>query len=95
MRVRELSDWPPSTFGVVGSERGTTVPTHAQQITIGDIEIVQDKSVSFKGKFDGDRDCRATIHVPNREAAEKMAAILKNHKGENLLSIGEMEIPTE
>lgn len=94
MQLKDLNDWPPSTFSIVGSGCGDRVPTHAEQVTIGDLEMVRDKSVSFHGKYDGDKECLATIHVANRETAEMVEAVLRESKGKNLLSIGDNELPT-
>lgn len=93
MRMRDLDGWPPSTFSVTGSGRGDTVPVYAQQVTIGVVQFVQDNSVTFKGKFDSDKDCTCTIFVPNRTMASKVAVILSKHFGVNLLSIGDVELP--
>lgn len=92
MRMRDLEDWPPSTFSVTGTGRGDTVPVYSQQVTIGLVQFVQDTSVMFKGKFDSDKDCTCTIYVPDRTTADKVAAVLSKHFGANLLSVGDVEL---
>jgi hypothetical protein len=92
MKVKELSEWPPSNFGSKGI--GGTIPTHAQQVTIGDVLNTLADNVFFSCKY-GDQTVTCTFFVPNAITAKKVAAILKEHKGENLLSIAEVEIPAE
>jgi hypothetical protein len=93
--MRNLDDWPPTTFSVTGSGRGDTVPVCSQQVRIGVVQFVQDTSVMFKGRFDSDKDCTCTIFVPDRPTANKVAAILSKRFGANLLSIGDVEFPTD
>lgn len=91
MKVKDLPDWPPSNFSVTGGP----VPTHADQVTIGEVELVQDKSVTFNGTFDGGKPCRCPFFVPDRKTAEKVAKILRNSKGKILLSIANEELPED
>jgi hypothetical protein len=93
MRMRDLDDWPPTTFSVTGSGSGDTVPVYAQEKRIGVVQFIQDTSVMFKGRFDSNKDCTCTIFVPNRLTAAKVAVVLSEHFGADLLSIGEVEFP--
>jgi len=95
MRMRDLDDWPPSTFSGTRSGRGDTVPVSSQQVTIGVVQFVQDTSVTFKGTFDSDKDCICTIFVRGRTTANKVAGVLSKHFGSNLISIGDIELPTD
>jgi len=90
MKVRDLSEWPPSNFGTKGI--GGTIPTHAQQVTIGDVLNILDDNVFFSCRY-GNQTVTCTFFVPDAITARKIAAILKEHKGENLLSIAQVDIP--
>jgi len=92
MTVKDLQDWP-GNFSVIGTGRGVTVPTHASQVTISDIRFALNDSVSFKGIFDGNKECLCRLAVPDRKTASEMAMVLREHKGENLLSLADVELP--
>ena len=95
MRVMDLPDWPPSTFSITGTGRGDRVPTHAEQLTIAGIVLVHNDRIEIKCKFETDKDSECTLFVPDRKTAEKMAAIFRANIGNNLLSIGAIEIPAD
>ncbi len=92
MKVRELSEWPPSNFAQKGF--GGTIPTHAQQVTIGEVLNVLDDNVFFSCEY-GHETVTCSFFVPDAATAKKIEAILKEHKGENLLAIAEVEIPAD
>lgn len=89
MKVRELRGWPPDSFVRVG--HGQT-PTHSEQATIGDVLNVFADCVRFSCGI-GNETVACSFFVSDVDTANKFAAILKTHKDENLLSIGETEIP--
>jgi hypothetical protein len=95
MKMRDFDDWPPTTFSVTGSIRGAAVPVYAQEIRIGVVQFIQDTSVMFKRRFDSNKYCTCTIFVPNRTTANKVARILSKYFGANLLSIDDVEFPTD
>lgn len=90
MKVKDLPDWPPSNFGTNVPRRRK--PTHAGQVTIGDVQSIFDDHVSFTCKFQ-DQDHMCDFYVRNIDIAKKIEAILNDHKGENLLSIEQVDIP--
>jgi len=92
MKVKDLSGWPPSNFGSNGI--GGTIPTHAQQVTIGDVLNTLEDNVLFICGY-GHQTVTCSFFVPDAITAKKIAAILKEHKGDNLLSIAELEIPAD
>jgi hypothetical protein len=93
--MRDLDDWPPTTFSVTGSVSGEVVPVYAPEISIGVVRFVQDTSVMFKGRLDSNKDCTCTIFVPNRTTANRVAVIISKHFCADLLSIGDVEFPTD
>ncbi len=89
----DLPEWPPSHFS--GSRgRGGTLPTHADQVTIGDVLNVLDNCVRFNCGYGTDT-VACSLFVPDADTARKVGAILREHKGKNLLSIREVEIPAD
>jgi hypothetical protein len=93
--MQDLDGWPPTTFSATGSVRGEAVPVYAQEINIGAVGFIQDTSVMFRGRFDSNKNCTCTIFVPNRLTAVKVAVILSENLGADLLSIGDVELPTD
>jgi hypothetical protein len=91
-RVQDLPDWPPSNFAAFGAARGHRNPTHAGQVTIKDILRVTNDHVNFSCAFEGG-EWTCDFYVPDRKTADQVAAILKKHIGENLLSIREEILP--
>lgn len=92
MKVKDLPGWPPSNFGSKGF--GKSIPTHAQQVTIGEVLNILDDNVYFSCGY-GHEVVSATFFVPDADTAQKVASILKEHKGENLLAIAQVEIPAD
>jgi DNA-binding IscR family transcriptional regulator len=89
----DLPEWPPSYFS--GSRgRGDTLPTHADQVTIGDVVNVLENCVRFHCGHENDT-VACSFFVPDIEIAQKVATILKAHQGKNLLSIRDVEIPSD
>jgi hypothetical protein len=92
MKVRDLTGWPPSNFGSKGI--GGTIPTHAQQVTIGNVLNTLDNNVFFSCGY-GNQTVTCCFFVSDATIAKKIASILEEHKGENLLSIAHVEIPAD
>jgi hypothetical protein len=91
-RIGDLRHWPPSNFGGYGPGGGDRNPTHASQVAIKDVLGVTSGHVHFSCVFEGEqRTC--DFYVPDQKTADQVAAVLKNHTGENLLSIREEAIP--
>lgn len=93
MKMMDLPEWPPSHFS--GSRgRGDTLPTHADQVTIGEIVNVLENCVRFAcGYVNNTVAC--SFFVTDPDTAKKVASILREHKGKNLLSIRDVEIPSD
>jgi hypothetical protein len=93
MKMMDLAEWPPSHFS--GSRgRGSTLPTHADQVTIGKVQNVLDNCVRFSCGH-GKETVACSFFVPDLDTAKKVASILIEHKGKNLLSLREVEIPSD
>lgn len=93
MRIMDLPEWPPSHFS--GSRgRGNTLPTHADQVTIGEVLNVLENCVRFSCGY-GSETVACSLFVPDSDSARKVATILREHEGKNLLSIREVEIPSD
>jgi len=72
MRVMDLPGWPPSHFAVIGTGRGDTVPTHPDQVTIGDIIQIIDGCVRFNCDFEG-KNAVCSFFTPDVEMAKTIA----------------------
>jgi hypothetical protein len=92
MKVKDLPGWPPSNFQrTKGHSLPTRLPTHAQQVTIGDVLDVLDYCVRFNCGYENDT-VICSLFVPDEDAAKKVAAILRDNKNRNLLEIRDVEI---
>jgi hypothetical protein len=94
MRVMDLPDWPPSTFAMVGSGRGDRVPTHAEQVIVGNVLETVNACVRFNCDFEN-RNVVCSFYAPDAKTAEKLAAILKSRSGKNLFNVGPIQIPQD
>lgn len=93
MKMMDLPEWPPSHFS--GSRgRAETLPTHADQVTIGEVVNVLENCVRFSCGYGNDT-VACSFFVPDADMANKVASILRDHKGENLLCVREVEIPSD
>ncbi|HUY81602.1 MAG TPA: hypothetical protein VMU92_07755 [Acidobacteriaceae bacterium] len=93
MKVMDLPDWPPSSFSrAIGP--GDTLPTHASQVTIGDIRNILENCVLFDCVY-GNQTVSCSFFMPDRDTAKRVAVLLRAHKGENLLAIRQHEIPAD
>jgi hypothetical protein len=93
MRMMDLPEWPPSHFSkAVG--RGGMLPTHADQVTIGDVLNVLENCVRFSCGYGNDT-VACSFFVRDSDTARKVASILREHRGKKLLSIREVKIPSD
>ena len=69
------------------------VPTQPDQVTIGELLSALETGVKFTGIFGGDKVCVCHLAVPDLRTASKMAEILFERRGENLLAIADIELP--
>ncbi len=93
MKVKDLfPKWPLAD--VCGSGSSGPYPTNAHEVTIANVLSVLENNV-FSNFGHGNETVRYGIGVPNGATAEKVAAILKDHAGENLFTIGEIEVPSD
>ena len=93
MKVMDLPEWPPSHFARA-KKPGDTLPTHADQVTIGEVVNVLANCVRFSCGY-GEETVTCSLFVPDSETAKKVASILREHEGKNLLSIRDVEIPLD
>jgi hypothetical protein len=93
MKMKDLPEWPPSHFAKARG-LGGTLPTHADQVTIGDVVNELDRCIRFSCGYENEI-VMCSFFVPDSETAKKVVTVLQKHKGEILLSISEVEIPTK
>lgn len=93
MRIMDLSEWPPPHFSAP-RERSNILPTHADQATIGEVLNVLENCVRFRCGY-GDDTVACSFFVPDVNTARKITRILEEHKDKNLLSIRDVEIPSD
>jgi ACT domain-containing protein len=88
-RVMDLPGWTPSYGSSKG--HGGVAPT-IEQILIDGVSHVADNHVDFTGTS-GAGPVAISFAMPDRDTAEKVAAILETNCGKPLLSIASIEIP--
>jgi hypothetical protein len=99
-KVKNLPGWIPQPGGVISP--GDTFPTHADQVTIERVLQVFKDHVLFACKFvstsSGEPKGRSVFYdfpMLDEKSGTKIAEILHNNLGRTLLSIGEIEIPSD
>lgn len=91
--LMDLANWPPAISGMWKSPYGVGSPT-PKQVAIKEVVRVSGKHVDFKCTFES-VDVDYPFDAPDEKTAEKVATILRNHKGMDLISVGNIEIPED
>ena len=89
-KIKELvKDWPPSPGGAFG--RGYVTPQDIN-VPIAEVGPVVNEYVACKCFYMGQPN---TFDLPmeDKETAERAAAVIRQHLGETLMSVGELEVP--
>ena len=93
LRVIDLPHWPPPP-ALSGPERGATVPTGTEEVTVKDVTRVVDSRVDFTGMF-GNYKVTYSMKTPDEKTAKKLAKILEDKAGQTLASVGPIELPAD
>jgi len=88
-KVKELvQDWPPSPGGAFG--RGYVAPQDID-VPVAEVGAVVNESVACKCFYMGQAHTFDLL-ISDKETAETVANVIRQHLGETLMAIGELEV---
>jgi hypothetical protein len=89
-KIEDLCGWAP--FPGVATGRGSKA-VNLVEVLIDEVVVVADTYIDFLGIWE--RTVNFRFDIPDKETAEKVAAILRENRGKPLLSIASHPIPED
>ena len=94
MKMMMLAGWPPEGGAGAFDPRGGTFAVSLEQVNVKEVIRIVGKRVDFTCMFGKDV-VNYIFNASDEKTAEKVATILRNHKGMDLISVGNTEIPED